>query len=139
MRKLYDVSVSAVQAEETYWSFAICFMPSSKTPVTLVLRYFLAEWPCGGASDGMVKPGSGCAEAARELPGSWPLRFLLGVPVRGGGAGLAALLVAGKFVMGGTGDCSDSRVSGRAICLNSRTVERGRRKEALGGSYCSVL
>lgn len=56
-------------------------MPSSKTPVTLVFKYRRVESPCGGASDGKLKPVSGCAEAALEA--------CAGVPVLAG-AGLAA-------------------------------------------------
>jgi hypothetical protein len=78
---------------QTHCSLAIIFMPSSKGPVTLMLRYLRILSPCGCASTGTAKPGSGCCDAALELP-SWPLMPLLGVPVRAGGAGLSPLVVA---------------------------------------------
>lgn len=76
-------------------------MPSSTAPVTLEFRYCLVGAPWGGASGGMVKPGSGCCDAARELA-SCPL-VRSGVLVRAG-AGLAALVVA-IGVGAGAGDC----------------------------------
>jgi hypothetical protein len=93
--------------------------------VTLLLRYCRAGAPCGGASAGMVNPGSGCADAARD---AWPVVVSCapmvvrsGVPVRPPpppaldvGAGLAALCgaccvaavaaVAGVVVPAGAGD-----------------------------------
>ena len=59
----------------TYCSRATIFMPSSSTPVILLLMYCRTGAPCGVASVGMVKPvavpaggaGSGWAEAAREV------------------------------------------------------------------------
>ena len=80
-------------------------MPSSTAPVTLEFRYCLVGAPWSGASGGMVKPGSGCCDAARELV-SCPL-VRSGVLVRAG-AGLAALAV----VVGagaGAGDCWGNR------------------------------
>lgn len=34
--------------------------------MTFVFKYLRVESPCGGASAGMLKPGSGCAEAALD-------------------------------------------------------------------------
>ena len=68
--------------------------------MTLVLRYLRVESPCGGASDGIVKPGSGCAEAARE---PWA-----GVPVLAG-AGLGASVA-------GAGDYQDELSARRPSC-----------------------
>lgn len=73
-----------------YWFLANCFIPSSSTPVTFVFKYLLVESPCAGASEGIVKPGSGCTDGAREPRA--------GVPVRAG-AGLGARLAgAGDYV-----------------------------------------
>lgn len=70
-------------------------MPSSNGPVTLELRYWRTGAPWGGASAGMVKPGSGCWEAAREeeLASCWPLVARRGVPVRAGGAVVVVVVV----------------------------------------------
>lgn len=73
----------------TYFSLASNFIPSSKAPVTFVFKYRRVESPCKDASEGIVKPGSGCAEAALEP--------CAGVPVRPG-AGLGAKVA-------GAGDC----------------------------------
>ena len=58
-------------------------MPSRRLGVTLELRYWRTGAPCGTASVGIVKPGSGCAEAAREVDAS-PARLRIGVEVLGG-------------------------------------------------------
>jgi len=72
------------------------FMPSSNTPVTLVFRYCLTGAPWTGASVGIVKAESGCAEAARERSPPSPLATEL-APLRTGvltraGIGDGALL-----------------------------------------------
>ena len=42
-------------------------MPSNNVAVTLLLRYWRAGAPCGGACVGIVGgPGSGCCDAARD-------------------------------------------------------------------------
>lgn len=75
-------------------SFANCFIPSSRTVVTLELRYCLVGAPCGGASLGIAGAGSGCCEVALEAPSVPFMRD--GVPILGG-AGLAALVVPGAI------------------------------------------
>lgn len=66
-------------------------MPSSKGTVTVELRYWRTGAPWGGASAGMVKPESGCCEAARDELLSWPFMLRRGVPVRAGAAAAAGL------------------------------------------------
>lgn len=94
-----------ILAKTTYFSLASNFIPSSNAPVTFVFKYRRVESPCGDASEGIVKPGSGCAEAALEP--------CAGVPVRPG-AGLGAKVA-------GAGDCerrsADQRSSVRVTKL----------------------
>lgn len=90
--KAIETKAPSPMSDRTYWSFAICFIPSSRTPVTFPFKYFLVGAPCGGASLGMVGAGSGCCEVALEVE-SWPLVFRTGVPVRRG-AGLGAFVIA---------------------------------------------
>lgn len=68
-----------IRQASTYFSLANSFIPSNKTPVTFVFKYRRVESPCGGASEGIVNPESGCAEGALDP--------CAGVPVRPG-AGL---------------------------------------------------
>ncbi len=106
--------MGGVTRKTTHCSLAITFMPSSSTPVTLVLRYCRTGAPFGGASLGIVKLGSGCADAARDpevdsalspftaaaatLAAAWRM----GVLVRAGrGEGALSLAVCGW----GVGDC----------------------------------
>lgn len=67
--------------------------------MTLLFKYWRTGAPWGGAASGMVKAGSGCCEAARDVLSGPFVRK--GVPVRAG-AGL------GAFVEGaaGAGDCA---------------------------------
>lgn len=73
-------------------------MPSSSTAVILVLIYWRTGAPWTGASVGIVKPESGCTEAALELvlspsPPPLGLELRIGVLTRVGiGAGDGALL-----------------------------------------------
>lgn len=87
-----EIGKKTFDSSDTHWSFASNFMPSRSAPVTFVFRYRRVESPWGGASDGIEKPGSGCAEAALEP--------CAGVPVRPGGAGLGAKAAgAGDYII----------------------------------------
>jgi hypothetical protein len=75
--------------------------------VTFSLRYFRTGAPCAGASEGIVKPVSGCADAARELVRSGsPLvvELRIGVPTRAG-TGDGALPGAARAAAGGIAVC----------------------------------
>jgi hypothetical protein len=76
-----------IPAGSTYFSFASIFIPSSKAPVTLVFKYRRVESPCKDASVGIVKPGSGCAEAALEPCAGVPVRPGAGLGAKAAGAG----------------------------------------------------
>lgn len=68
--------------------------------MTLLFRYWRVGAPWGGASLGMVKPGSGCCEA--DLEPESPLVLRIGVPVR---AGIGDAAVAGvEATLAGAGD-----------------------------------
>lgn len=88
----------------TNCSFAMSFMPSNRTPVTLVFRYRLAGAPCGVASAGTTKPESGgCCDVAREPASGFAEPVLrIGVPVRGGSGDDEDVPAVG----GWAGDCA---------------------------------
>lgn len=128
--------------EGTYCSLATIFIPSSSTPVTLLLRYCRTGAPCAAASAGIAKPvvvvvvavvvfvavpagvtSAGCCEAARDV----------GCPDVGVGVGMRAVegVVVGRgegAVVGVPFGCGGGWAGWRLVLLRYK----GGKKEAVG-------
>lgn len=113
-------------------------MPSSSTAVILVLIYWRTGAPWTGASVGIVKPVSGCTEAALELVFSpsppLGLELRIGVLTRAGtGVGEGALLAVSGVAAEAMG--ADDCFGGLVLCMGDVDKEQGK----AGAGWSEIL